>query len=82
MPEIAEQRIDLSGKRCALVTMALAEAISGLEPGGLVEAYSDDPVAHILIKRWCKDTGNELVSAEKEGNGWRLVIRKGSKDDK
>jgi TusA-related sulfurtransferase len=49
-----------------------------LKPGETIEAYSDDPVAHILVKRWCKDTGNELLSAEKEGNGWRLVIRKGN----
>lgn len=75
------QRIDLTGKRCLLVTAALAEAIAGLKPGETIEAYSDDPVAHILVKRWCKDTGNELVSAEKEGNGWRLVICKGVSKD-
>jgi TusA-related sulfurtransferase len=78
MAEAIEQRIDLTGKRCVLVTAALAEAIAALKPGETIEAYSDDPVAHILVKRWCKDTGNELVSAEKEGNGWRLVIRKGN----
>jgi TusA-related sulfurtransferase len=78
MAEAIEQRIDLTGKRCVLVTAALAEAIATLKPGETIEAYSDDPVAHILVKRWCKDTGNELVSAEKEGSGWRLVIRKGN----
>ena len=78
MAEAIEQRIDLTGKRCVLVTAALAEAIAALKPGETIEAYSDDPVAHILVKRWCKDTGNELVSAEKEGSGWRLVIRKGN----
>jgi TusA-related sulfurtransferase len=78
MAEATEQRIDLTGKRCVLVTAALAEAIATLKPGETIEAYSDDPVAHILVKRWCKDTGNELLSAEKEGNGWRLVIRKGN----
>ncbi|MCC6038982.1 sulfurtransferase TusA family protein [Fervidibacter sp.] len=78
MAEATEQRIDLTGKRCVLVTAALAEAVATLKPGETIEAYSDDPVAHILVKRWCKDTGNELLSAEKEGNGWRLVIRKGN----
>ncbi len=78
MSEATEQRIDLTGKRCVLVTAALAEAVATLKPGETIEAYSDDPVAHILVKRWCKDTGNELLSAEKEGNGWRLVIRKGN----
>jgi TusA-related sulfurtransferase len=78
MAESTEQRIDLTGKRCVLVTAALAEAVATLKPGETIEAYSDDPVAHILVKRWCKDTGNELLSAEKEGNGWRLVIRKGN----
>ncbi len=78
MAEAIEQRIDLTGKRCVLVTAALAEAVATLKPGETIEAYSDDPVVHILVKRWCKDTGNELVSAEKEGNGWRLVIRKGN----
>jgi len=78
MTEATEQRIDLTGKRCVLVTAALTEAVATLKPGETIEAYSDDPVAHILVKRWCKDTGNELVSAEKEGNGWRLVIRKGN----
>jgi TusA-related sulfurtransferase len=78
MAEATEQRIDLTGKRCVLVTAALAEAVATLKPGETIEAYSDDPVAHILVKRWCKDTGNELLSAEKEDNGWRLVIRKGN----
>jgi Predicted redox protein, regulator of disulfide bond formation len=78
MAEATEKRIDLTGKRCVLVTAALAEAVATLKPGETIEAYSDDPVAHILVKRWCKDTGNELLSAEKEGNGWRLVIRKGN----
>jgi Predicted redox protein, regulator of disulfide bond formation len=78
MAEATEKRIDLTGKRCVLVTAALAEAVATLKPDETIEAYSDDPVAHILVKRWCKDTGNELLSAEKEGNGWRLVIRKGN----
>ena len=72
------ERIDLTGKRCVLVTASLAEAVASLPPGATVEAFSDDPVAHILVKRWCKDTGNELVTAEKQGSGWRLVIRKGN----
>ncbi|MFN4179295.1 MAG: sulfurtransferase TusA family protein [Armatimonadota bacterium] len=76
MTETTRNQIDLTGKRCALVTAALAEAIASLPPGALIEAISDDPVAHILVKRWCKDTGNELVAAEKQGNGWHLVIRK------
>lgn len=74
------ERIDLTGKRCVLVTAALAEAIASLPDGSTIEAFSDDPVAHILVKRWCKDTGNELVVAEKQDSGWRLVIRKGSKN--
>ncbi len=72
------ERIDLTGKRCVLVTAALAEAIASLPPSATLEAFSDDPVAHILVKRWCKDTGNELIVAEKQGNGWLLIIRKGS----
>ncbi|MEZ8221004.1 TusA-related sulfurtransferase [Candidatus Fervidibacteria bacterium JGI MDM2 JNZ-1-D12] len=72
------EQIDLSGKRCVLVTASLAEAIAPLPSGSTIEAFSDDPVAHILVKRWCKDTGNELVVAEKQSNGWRLVIRKGN----
>ncbi|MGQ9729590.1 MAG: sulfurtransferase TusA family protein [Candidatus Fervidibacter sp.] len=73
-----EQKLDLTGKRCMLVTASLAEAITNLSEGELVEAFSNDPVAHILVKRWCKDTGNELVLAEKQDSGWKLVIRKGS----
>jgi len=72
------EKIDLTGKRCALVTASLAEAIAPLPSGATVEVFSDDPVAHILVKRWCKDTGNELLSADKQGNGWRLVVCKRS----
>ncbi len=78
MTETAQTRIDLTGKRCVLVTAALSEAIASLPRGTLIEAISDDPVAHILVKRWCKDTGNELVTAEKQGNVWHLFIRKSS----
>ncbi|MEM1544731.1 MAG: sulfurtransferase TusA family protein [Candidatus Bathyarchaeia archaeon] len=78
MASETQGQIDLTGKRCALVTAALSEAIASLPTGATLEAFSDDPVAHILVKRWCKDTGNELVVAEKQSNGWRLVIRKGN----
>ncbi|MCS7185549.1 MAG: sulfurtransferase TusA family protein [Armatimonadetes bacterium] len=71
------KRIDLTGKRCVLVTAALAEALASVPSGETVEAFSDDPVAHILVRRWCKDTGNDLVIAEKQNSGWRLLIRKG-----
>ncbi|MCS7263274.1 MAG: sulfurtransferase TusA family protein, partial [Armatimonadetes bacterium] len=67
------EQIDLTGKRCLLVTATLAEAIAPLPSGAILEALSDDPVAHILVKRWCKDTGNELVAAEKQDSGWRLL---------
>jgi len=70
------ETVDLTGKRCVLVTAALAEAIASLPAGEAIEAISDDPVAHILVKRWCKDTGNQLVAAERLEKGWRLVIRK------
>lgn len=78
MSEGVAQKLDLTGKRCVLVTASLAEAVTNLSEGELIEAFSDDPVAHILVKRWCKDTGNELILAEKQGSGWKLVIRKGS----
>lgn len=78
MSERLAQKLDLTGKRCVLITASLSEAIANLGEGELIEAFSDDPVAHILVKRWCKDTGNELILAEKQDSGWKLVIRKGS----
>lgn len=78
MPSEICKRIDLTGKRCILITAALAEAFELLPLGATIEAFSDDPVAHILVKRWCKDTGNKLVAAEKQNGGWRLIIQKGN----
>lgn len=72
MQEKTMQKLDLTGKRCVLVTASLAEAVANLSEGQLIEAFSDDPVTHILVKRWRKDTGNELMPAEKQGSGWKV----------
>ncbi len=72
------RQIDLTGLRCLLVTATLAETLAQMANGEVVEAISDDPVAHILVKRWCQDTGNELVLAERLEKGWRFHVRKGT----
>ena len=64
----ADLVIDLKGLLCPIPVVKLAKAIKQVEVGQVVEAEASDPGVLADIPAWCKSTGNEMLSMEKDDN--------------
>jgi tRNA 2-thiouridine synthesizing protein A len=74
--KIAE-KLDTVGLFCPQPLFQAREAIDRIGPGEILEMLADDPAAEEDIKRFCKRTGNTLLSFERLDNGiQRFLIKK------
>ena len=64
----ADLVIDLKGLLCPIPVVKIAKAIKQVEVGQVVEAEASDPGVLADIPAWCKSTGNEMLSMEKDDN--------------
>lgn len=63
---------------CFEVLLYLANRLSKLQPGEILELLTSDAGAREKIQPWCEMRGFTLVDCEKTTTGWqRLLIRKG-----
>ena len=74
-PTIAKS-LDLSGLLCPLRVVKVSKAIKDIEIGEAIEATATDPGVLLDIPAWCKGSGNEMVTMDKEGSAFRFVIRR------
>jgi len=74
-PAIAKS-LDLSGLLCPLPVVKVSKAIKDIEIGEAIEATATDPGVLMDIPAWCKGSGNEMVTMDKEGSAFRFVIRR------
>ena len=74
-PTIAKS-LDLSGLLCPLPVVKVSKAIKDIEIGEAIEATATDPGVLMDIPAWCKGSGNEMVTMDKEGSAFRFVIRR------
>jgi tRNA 2-thiouridine synthesizing protein A len=72
----ARQVLDCKGMNCPLPVIKTAQAIKALEAGQLLELLATDPGVEPDMKAWSSRTGNELVSVEKEGDVFHVLLRK------
>ncbi|MFW9800850.1 MAG: sulfurtransferase TusA family protein [Candidatus Thorarchaeota archaeon] len=69
--------LDCLGLYCPQPLFQAREAIDSIGPGEVLEMLADDPAAEEDIKRFCKRTGNHLLSFERLEDGTqRFLIRK------
>ncbi len=68
--------LDLKGLLCPMPVVKLAKAIKEVEVGQMLEAYATDPGVMADIPAWCRTTGNELVSLNKEEKQFHFVVRR------
>jgi tRNA 2-thiouridine synthesizing protein A len=71
-----DDSLDARGRRCSMLSMMVAERISPLSPGAVLEVLTDDPGAPTEMPAWCRRTGHELVGLEPMGEEFRLRIRR------
>lgn len=71
------EMLDARGRRCSLLSMMIAEKMSGVARGDVLEVLTDDPGAATEVPSWCRSTGNELLGLEPAGGGeHRIRIRR------
>ncbi len=68
--------LDLKGLLCPMPVVKMAKAIKEIEVGQVIEAFATDPGVMADIPAWCRTTGNELVSLEKQEKQFRFVVRR------
>ncbi|MEO0123692.1 MAG: sulfurtransferase TusA family protein [candidate division WOR-3 bacterium] len=68
--------VDCVGLFCPQPIFQTRQALDKLKSGEILELLADDPAAEEDIKAFCKRTGNELLSVEKNGGILKFLIRK------
>jgi tRNA 2-thiouridine synthesizing protein A len=70
-------KLDCVGLFCPQPLFQTREAIDKIGSGEILELLADDPAAEEDIKRFCKRTGNILLSFERLDDGvQRFLIKK------
>ncbi len=80
MPEpsapVADQVLDCRGLACPLPVVKTAQAIKDLALGQVLEVLATDPGVEPDMQAWAKQTGNELLSVRRDGDAFRVLLRK------
>ena len=73
----AKISIDACGLQCPGPIMQTFKAVDKLLLGEAVQIEATDPGFAKDIEKWCENTGNTLISNEKDGAIYRAVVQKG-----
>ncbi len=71
-----DMELDLQGLLCPIPVVKLAQAVKKVEVGQIISAVATDPGVLGDIPSWCKTSGNELISLEREGKLFRFTVRR------
>jgi tRNA 2-thiouridine synthesizing protein A len=75
---IIVKSLDLKGLLCPMPVVKIAKAIKEVQPGEIIEAFATDPGVMADIPAWCRTTGNELITLEKQDKQFHFVVRRTS----
>ena len=71
-----DMELDLQGMLCPIPVVKLAQAVKKVEVGQVISAVATDPGVLGDIPSWCKTSGNELISLEREGKVFCFIVRR------
>jgi tRNA 2-thiouridine synthesizing protein A len=72
----ANETLDCLGLYCPMPIVQTAERIKKLSAGQVLEILSDDRGIEKDIPAWCKATGHEFVGLEKDGDEYRVYVKR------
>lgn len=76
-----DKKLDCSGICCPGPLLRVKEAVDQLKDGEVLEIHASDPGFYEDVNAWCKNTGNQLLSRQREKGGITAVIKKGAADN-
>jgi tRNA 2-thiouridine synthesizing protein A len=68
--------LDVKGASCPIPIVKTAKAMKALNSGDTLEVLATDPGVEPDMQAWAKQTGNKLISIEKEGEVFRVLLEK------
>lgn len=68
--------VDLKGLLCPMPVVKMAKAIKEVEVGQTIEAFATDPGVMADMPAWCRTTGHELVTLEKQDKQFHFIVRR------
>lgn len=71
-----EQTLDVRGLRCPLPVLKANKALRGMPPGAELIVLATDPAAEADFPAFASETGHALLSATREGDDFRFVLRR------
>ncbi len=72
----ADSTLDCVGLYCPMPIIKTAATIAKMAPGQVLEILADDKGIATDMPAWCASTGNECLGIEKEGDEYRVYVRK------
>jgi TusA-related sulfurtransferase len=69
-------RLDLAGEVCPFTFVRAKLALEELPLGSVLEVFVDHPPAAENVPRSLAAEGQEVVSMNPAGQGWRIVVKK------
>ena len=68
--------LDLKGLLCPMPMVKVSQKIKDVPVGGVIRAVATDPGSMADIPAWAKSTGNEVLSAQKEGDVFVFLVKR------
>lgn len=72
----ADQKLDCFGLLCPMPIIKTAQKIKELKIGEVLEVTATDIGIESDMPAWCKTTGNEYLGDEREGNIYKVYVKK------
>ncbi|MGJ0393796.1 MAG: sulfurtransferase TusA family protein [Methylocystis sp.] len=73
---MTDKTVDARGLNCPLPILRTKKALQEVPIGGMLEVLASDPGSMSDFEAFARQTGDELVSAEKLDAHYRYVIRR------
>ncbi len=71
-----DETLDTLGLYCPVPVWETAKAMRAMHVGQVIEVLSDDEGIAEDMPIWCRRTGNELLGLVREGDEFRVFVRK------
>lgn len=76
MTDTPIQVLDCTGLQCPLPVIKTAQAIKKMPMGEVLEMLATDPGVEPDMNAWTRRTGNELISIDRKGDVFHVLIRR------
>jgi tRNA 2-thiouridine synthesizing protein A len=70
------EKLDVRSKMCPLPVAFTKRKLDAMASGELLEVTGEGELEFDNIQRWVKNQGHMVVEASKDGDGFRLLIKK------